>query len=427
MDAFSLETMLKQAKADLEDPLDFTLDARAMSFDPRAASGFWSLRYLMGLILVEGILLWLVTLFGVIVVVGGIVVHIVAAVGIGILAARARAARQGALLQALAIAAEKGMPLAPAVAAFADQDRGGTRRRVMGLASELNQGRTLSQALASQTRLISSDALLLIKAGEDAGRLPQALEAASKCRAAQFPLWLAIAGRFAYILVLLVALQVIVSFVLYFIVPKFEAIFRDFGVSLPQATVMVIDISHMIIRNFYLMFPLLVGEVVLMCFLPMSLASWGNYQVPLFDRFLVRRHSALLARALALYVAAGKPISRGLEMLGDVYPARWFRGRVKKASRDVQEGLEWATALERHEAIRPADAEVLRSAQAMGNLEWALEEQAERNERRLAQRVQIVFVTLFPLLLLMIGFVVFVIALGFFAPLVKLISELSTL
>ena len=426
LDAFSAGSMLDQTKPAPLDPLEFALEAKAMSLDPRSVGGGWGLRHMMGLILVEGVLLWMVTLLGAIVVAGGIVIHIVAAVGIGILASRTRAARQEALLRALSIAAEKGMPLAPAVAAFADQDRGRARRRVMGLAAALVQGQSLSEALTHSRKLVSSDAALLIKAGEDSDRLPQALEAAASCRAAHYPLWLALAGRFAYILTLLIALQTIVSFILYFIVPKFEAIFRDFGVSLPQATVMVIDISHMIIRYFYIVSPVLVLELVLLCFLPLSLAGWGNYQVPFFDRFLVRRHAALLGRALALYVAAGKPISRALELLGDAYPTRWFRERLKQASRDVQQGLDWVTALERHRAIRPADAEVLRSAQAVGNLGWALEEQAERNERRLAQRVQVIFVTLFPMLLLMIGFVVFVIALGFFAPLVKLISELSS-
>ncbi len=426
LDVFSAETTLDQSKPGPVDPLEFALDAKAMSLDPRAVGGGWGLRHLMGLILVEGVLLWLVTLLGVIVVVGGIVIHVVAFVGIGILASRTRVSRQGALLKALSIAAEKGMPLAPAVAAFADQDRGSARRRVMALAAALNQGQSLSEALTHSRKLVSSDAVLLINAGEDSGQLPQALEAAASCRAAHYPLWLAIAGRFAYILALMIALQTIVSFILYFIVPKFEAIFRDFGVSLPQATVMVIDISHLIVKYFYLVVPLLILEVKLLIFLPVSLAGWGKFQVPIFDRFLVRRHSALLSRALALYVAAGRPISGGLEFVGEAYPTRWFRERVKLASRDVQQGLDWVTALERHQAIRPVDAEVLRSAHAVGNLGWALEEQAERNERRLAQRVQLILVTLFPMLLLMIGFVVFVIALGFFAPLVKLISELSS-
>ena len=43
----------------------------------------------------------------------------------GFVVARLRTSRQDALLSLLAIAAERGMPLAPAVAAFADQFRGG--------------------------------------------------------------------------------------------------------------------------------------------------------------------------------------------------------------------------------------------------------------------------------------------------------------
>jgi type II secretory pathway component PulF len=75
--------------------------------------------------------------------------------------------------------------------------------------------------------------------------------------------------------------------------------------------------------------------------------------------------------------------------------------------------------------IRDADAEVLRSATAVGNLGWALDELAESSERKLAIKFQIVIQTLFPLVVILLGLVVFVTALGYFTPLVKIIAELS--
>ena len=91
----------------------------------------------------------------------------------------------------------------------------------------------------------------------------------------------------------------------------------------------------------------------------------------------------------------------------------------------MSRGTDWIESLEKRGLIRSTDAEVLRSATAVGNLEWALDELAESCERRLAIRFQTVIQLLFPLVVITLGFVVFLFALAYFAPLVKLISELS--
>jgi len=348
-----------------------------------------------------------------------------AVVGGAVILARRRASRQDSLLSIMAIAAEHGMPLAPAVMAFADQYRRGSRLRIMELARQLDGGTSLPDALARQRKLASKDAVLLASVGDATGQLPQALRMASTARSARLPIWVAIASRLGYLLLLLLGLQTVFGFLLYFIVPKFESIFFDFGVSLPEVTVMTIDASHFLVKYFYFFGWVPIVEVVLLAFLPFSFLGWGNYDVPLFDRLLGRRHTALLFRSLALVVRAGKPIEFGLSLLADHYPTWWVRRRLSAARTEVRQGADWIESLGRHRLIRPADAEVFRSAAAVGNLGWALDELAESSERRLAIKFQMLVQTFFPLVVLMLGLVVFVTALGFFAPLVKIISEIG--
>ena len=118
----------------------------------------------------------------------------------------------------------------------------------MDLAARINWGTILPEALERSRKLVSRDAVLLAWVGEAAGRLPRALRMAATTRSNQLPIWTAISARLSYILGLLLVMQIISSFILYFIVPKFEAIFKDFGVSLPQVTILVIDASHLLIK-----------------------------------------------------------------------------------------------------------------------------------------------------------------------------------
>ena len=75
--------------------------------------------------------------------------------------------------------------------------------------------------------------------------------------------------------------------------------------------------------------------------------------------------------------------------------------------------------------IRAADAAVLASAESVGNLAWACAELAETAERRLATRIQLVIQTLFPLVVVILGMLVFILATAYFLPLVNLIQNLT--
>jgi type II secretory pathway component PulF len=390
--------------------------------DRTASANSWRLSHMMWLIAGIAVVLALFVTIGAPFVVFAIVLLFAMAIGAGVILARRRSTQQDSLLWILAIAAEGNMPLAPTVAAFADQYGGKYRRRIMNLAAELDAGCALPEALVRVPPVVSRDAVLLARVGVQTGRLPQALRMAASSRASQLPIWTAIATRFAYLLALLLFMQTICGFMMYYIVPMFESIFKDFGVPLPTSTISMIEGSHLLIKYGVWIPPL---EVLLLIFLPFSFAGWVNYDVPFFDRLLKRRHAALVLRSLSLVVDAGKPIEVGLTTLASHYPTLWLRRRLIKVDDHVQLGESWISALERQGVIRTSDAQVLTSASVVGNLAWAMRELAETSERRLAFRFQAVIQTLFPLVVVSLGLVVLFVAVAFFSPLIELIRRLS--
>ncbi len=239
------------------------------------------------------------------------------------------------------------------------------------------------------------------------------------------PVWTAIAGRLSYLLALLLAMEAITGFVAYWILPKLEAIFRDFALPLPSVTLLTMNAARWVIQYAYLTVWLVPVEIGLLIFLPLSLLGWGNVHVPLFDRLLARRHSALVLRSLSLAVEGTKPIAVVLETLAAHYPTAWVRRRLARVRDDVQAGADWIESLRYRGVVRASDAEVIRSAGAVGNLSWALSELADTIERRLAARANVLVQTFFPLAVVMLGVVVFFVAVGYFIPLVQLITELS--
>ncbi len=398
--------------------------------DDLAAAGRarpWRVSHIMIAVAVVAVVLWFVMLLGFFGLVLAPLGLVVLAITAGFVLARLRASRQEALLALLAIAAERGMPLDAAISAFADQFGGRSRRRILGVAAQLRAGRSLGLALSQPKRVVSSDAILMVRVGEAVDALPAAIRMTASNRAARVGNWTSFASQLAYLLALLSVAEAISSFLLYFIVPKFEAIFRDFGVPLPGITIFMIRISHLLVRYGGLAGLIVIGQVILLLYLPFSYGGWMNYRVPIFDRLMGRRHAALVLRAISLALEANRPIGKAMEILAADYPARWYRRRLARVSDDIDSGGDWIQALWRRGAIRRADAEVLGSAASVGNLSWACRELAATTERRQQLRMQMILQAIFPLAVLAVGLAVAVLCLGYFVPLVNLIQRLSDL
>jgi type II secretory pathway component PulF len=381
-----------------------------------SALGLWLLIMMASVIGASGGLL---SVFGVIVVVTA------AAIGASVIFAKWRVTNQDALLWALAIASDRGMPLMPTFEAFAPQAGFRLRRRIEVLLHWLRQGTPLAEALGILRGVLPRDAEVLVRVGAEFDILPRAFHEAVEARKAQVPGWALTVGRFVYLTWVMLVMQAIFGFMTYFIMPKYEAIFRDFGISLPRVTVALIQISHFFAGFWWLALLIVLAEAVVLLLASLSMFGWMSWNIPLFNRIFLRRHTAIVLRALALAVENDKPIGQAIDALVRHYPSDWIRSRLLGVARDVQHGADWSQALRYHGLINKADLAVLESAQRVGNLPWALRQTAESGERRLAYRLQIITQGVFPLFVLAIGAMAFFIIFGYFSPLVSLIEVLA--
>ena len=332
--------------------------------------------------------------------------------------ARKRATDQDALLGVMAIASGRSMPLAPGIEAFADQTTGASRRWARSLATLLNQGWDLPDAVEALPRTVSRPASVLIRVGSGVGAPGPALREAVKLREAQLPVLRSVGGRIAYIGWLLVLGQVVVGFLSFIILPRIEAIFADFGMSLPEPTLIV---SQWAITIGHYGFLVLLAEFLLAAYLVFEISGHGLGIGSPVARLSRRRHAALILRALALAVEAGRPLGPSLATLAETYPSRSIRRRLHAASLDLADGEPWAEALFDRGLLTRAEAGVLESAGRAGNLAWAMREMAATGDRRWAYRIQAWSQVAFFLALLGAGGVVILIALAYFLPLVQLI------
>lgn len=336
-----------------------------------------------------------------------------------------RSSQQEAALSVLAIAAEREMPLAPGVEALSEMCQGSYRLRVRGLSYLLQSGVPLPEALANVPGVIPRRSTVLACVGWSEGRLGPALRDAQAAETTRRLYSAAFLPKLAYLCALLIALQLIGGFVMYFIMPKFQAIFLDFGVTLPPTTRLVIWVSEVFASTPLLPLAMLV-ELLVLFSLPFSYFGLINWRPPGSDWFLWRRDTSSILRALAVTVDAEKPLTAGLALLADLYPVPRVRRKLARALVLAENGVPWIDALSRRGLIGRADAAVLEPAQRAGNLAWALRTLADTHERRLSYRLMAVSQLMLPVVVVLAGGVVALYAVGYFLPLITLIRSLAS-
>jgi type IV pilus assembly protein PilC len=336
---------------------------------------------------------------------------------------RRRKAEQETLLWVLALAADRQRPLGPAVVALAEQTNGVYRVRARHLAECLDHGMPLPDALDFVTHSAPATAKVLIRVGAESGALAEALKDAASGRSASPPGWQAFGSKVGYLCLLFVFLQAIMGYVLYYVTPRIEAIFRDFGVALPQITIAITGLSRWAATGFAL--PILaLLEGFLLIYLPFALNGYGNLHVPFLDRVFLRRHSVLVLRCLAMTVEGERPIGQGLQILARRYPTSWVRERLTGVYLATSQGHDWIEALRYFALINRGDVALLESSRRAGNLPWALRELAEGSARKLSYRLQAMSQVMLTFVLLAIGLLVGLAAVAYFYPLVQLIERL---
>lgn len=348
-----------------------------------------------------------------------------------IVAARSRLqARQGTLLWLLAIAAEKGQPLPQEVEALAETTSGPLYQDLRQLASYLQLGDPLAIALDRKPGMVPQTAVVAAYIGERTGTLPQVLKEAAlhqtmpRVRVSTSPL--SLGGALLYLWGLVITGIMIIGFLMYWIIPKFMDIFNDFGVSLPDVTISMIQVSGWFTDYWYLFFPLLMFPPVLL--IVVAIAYWKGWEVTelgWMSRWSIRWETPGILRGLSHAVAANAPIAVGLEALRQRHHQDSVRLRLERAMQSCEHGEDCWAALSRQKILKGREVKLLQAAERAGNLPWVLRELASTLEDRRRYRWLAVLEVAQPAVVIALGLVVLYVCVSFFMPLVRLIEQLA--
>jgi type IV pilus assembly protein PilC len=358
------------------------------------------------------------------------------------LAMRARILQRSRAMMAvnyLEQAVRLNLPLPPMLAAAQATERGPMRRRLGHLRMEIEAGSPIATALRRASPGAPPRVIGLISAGERLGRLPQALHRTAtterhilrdRRRSLQ-----SIMLRW-YPMLIAVGVLPVFSMIMVFVMPKFQRIFRDFGLQLPGVTLWLLNVWDVMAWPLFIVAALGMALACARMFADLfPLRRPPRRRFGFLDRFTwsvppwrgILRNRALgdVCHVIADALNAGQPADRAILDAGEISPNVFFRRQMQEWARYVGEGVPLADAAQR--AAMPAIfSGMLRTARDSAGAAEVFAFLARYYDSRHSKAAALLEGAAIPAMVLVMAFFVVTLALGLFLPLVKLMEHLSS-
>ena len=334
---------------------------------------------------------------------------------------RSRFAAQGGLLWVLAIATEKSQPLIPVIESFAQETRGIWRLRMRRLVQCMTRGLSLPDALQEVPGILPEETIVQIRIGWLTGLPAEALKRAALNHSRTHQGVNITAQRFlTYVEMIAIVFLLVLSFVMYYIIPKFKKIFDDFNVRLPFVT-------EMLIRTADYLYPIVVWGVLVFLVAKIWIRRITNGREEKFwaSLFWPRVEIPDLLSNLRLAVLARESVLPVISMLTIYHSRKSIRNKLTQVRAWMENGGTCWQGLEDQKLLKPNETALLESAERLGNLDWVLGETAEMIEKRSEYVVRRRMEFLQPAIIILIGLIVGFYAIGIFMPLVTLIRAFN--
>jgi len=260
-----------------------------------------------------------------------------------------------------------------------------------------------------------------ISAGEQSGNLDKVLDRLADYLENSHALQQKVSQAVVYPIFLFFVCTAILILLITLVVPKVVKVYDDTGQELPWLTTTVIKIS-----DFLVDYGVIVGLVLAVVFLLVryifsqdSPRYWlhGLYlKITGLRKMVQNIDSARMARTLAIMVGSGVPILSSMRASERVMSNRVLQKDLHTATDEVAQGVAIGRALDRNGNFPPLLVHMVTSGENSGRLDHMLDKAATATENEMATRISMMVSILGPVMILIMGGLVFAIVMAILLP-----------
>jgi type IV pilus assembly protein PilC len=333
----------------------------------------------------------------------------------------------------LATLIDAGLPLLRGLNVLAKQERDSVLKKTINkLADSVQGGSTFSEGLAQHPRIFNDLYVNMVKAGELGGVLEVVLTRLAEFQEKAQKIKNKVVAAMVYPIIVLVLAMAIMTFLLVFIVPRFEAIFHDMlgDKPLPAITLFVISVSGFMQNHWEILLGGLFAVVVAYKLIARTRSGRRildriKLRAPLFGDLIRKTSISRFSRTLGTLVTSGVPILQALTITRETAGNSVIARAISQVHDSVKEGESIVQPLEASGAFPPMVISMIDVGEETGQLPEMLLKIAEVYDDEVDNSVAALTSLLEPIMIVFLALVVGTIVIALFMPLISIISGLQ--
>lgn len=315
-----------------------------------------------------------------------------------------------------------GVPIMRALSGLQDAAINPEMKRVIGeIRESLEAGRELSQAMARHPRVFSPFYLSMVRVGEATGLLEEIFLRLFEHLEFERYMREQVKSALRYPMFVVLAMAVAIVVVNIWVIPAFAKVFAGFGAELPLMTRVLLGFSNFMV-NYW---PALIGIVAVAvgAFRAWVGTTRGRYdwdrialRIPIAGKILHKAALSRFARSFSLGIRSGVPVMQALSNSAQTVDNAYVSRCIEGMRENVERGESLLRATISSGIFTPVVLQMVAVGEESGAVDDMMEEIGDMYRQEVEYELKTLSQQIEPILIVLLGIMVLILALGIFLP-----------
>ncbi|KIF82272.1 type II secretion system F family protein [Noviherbaspirillum autotrophicum] len=294
-------------------------------------------------------------------------------------------------------------------------------RVVKDLRESLDAGRELSAAMRRHPDVFGPFYLSMVRVGETTGRMDEIFLRLFDQLEFERDMRERVKTAMRYPMFVVIAMTIAIAVINLFVVPAFAKVYAGFNAELPLMTRVLIASSNFTITYWPLMLAAIIGAAFgfrTYVATPKGRFQWDKIKLrlPIVGKIMLKAALSRFARSFALSAKSGVPIVQGLNVVAQTVDNAYIASRVEQMRDGVERGESILRTAVASGVFTPVVLQMVAIGEETGEIDDLMDEIGAMYEREVDYELKTLSSQIEPILIVGLGILVLILALGVFLP-----------
>jgi MSHA biogenesis protein MshG len=315
-----------------------------------------------------------------------------------------------------------GVPILRALAGLQESSSNPAFKQTLkGVRENLESGRELSVSLQRQGKVFNPFYVAMVYVGETTGRLEEIFLRLFHHLEFQEEMRTQVKSALRYPIFVVIVMAIALAVINLFVIPQFAKVYAGFGARLPVITQWLIAFSNFWVEYWWLMLAALAAAWLgfrAWVGTPAGRYRWDRFKlrIPISGPIVQRATIARFARSFALAIRSGVTAVHGLTLVSQVVDNSYMAERIEKMREGVERGESVLRTAIHSGVFTPVALQMVLVGEESGSLDDMMDEVADMYTREVQYDLKTLGAQIEPVLIVLLGVLVLIVALGVFLP-----------